>query len=209
MVARFICSGVSRAAHASRAPGAAPGGGIASNPDGSGAGAAPPAREVLRGGGTRSSRGQPRNRRWPRPLIAPGRSVGAAASRASRAPSRCWRLARGSRRDGGAAPAPPPERGGPRCWRGSPGWTARHSAPSRSLAPGRAAYRGPPSRDPRPPAAPGPPPAAGLTVGHLGAVARLEAAASRRPDRAAAVRLQDSEGPVPARPPPQPPEASR
>lgn len=67
-------------------------------------------------------------------LIALGRSVGAAASRASRAPSRCWRPARGSRGVGGA---PPPGRGGPRCWRGSPDWTGCCWAPRRTLRPGR------------------------------------------------------------------------
>lgn len=39
-------------------------------------------------------------------------------------------------------------------------------------------------------------------MGHLGAVDGIEAAASRRPDRAAAVGLQDSEERVLARPPP-------
>lgn len=80
-----------------------------------------------------------------------------------------------------------------------------------------ARYRSPPRRDPGPtgppvrpcPLPPPPPAAAGLTVGHLGAVTGLEAAASRRPHRAAAVSLQDSEGRVPApprspRPPPVP-----
>lgn len=72
------------------------------------------------------------------PFIAPGRSVGAAASRASPAPSRCWRWARGSRRRGRTALVPPPGRDGPRCWRGSPGWTGRCSDRRRTLGRGRA-----------------------------------------------------------------------
>lgn len=168
-----------------------------------------------------------RPRRWrkardavfPGPFIAPGRSVGAAASRASPAPSRCWRWARGSRRRGGAAPAPPPGTSGPRCWRGSRGWTGRCSARRHTLRRGgaevtAARYSRGPGRPPlalrgagRPPRLSPPPPRgrgcrrAGLTVGHLGAVDGVEAAASRRPDRAAAVGLQDSEGRVLARPP--------
>lgn len=85
----------------------------------------------------RGVRGAQRARGFPlRPLIAPGRSVGAAASRASPAPSPCWRWATGSRRHGGTAPAPPPGRDGPRCWRGSPGWTRRCSDRRRTLAEG-------------------------------------------------------------------------
>lgn len=153
----------------------------------------------------------------PQPLIAPGRSVGAAASRASPAPSRCWRWARGSRRRGGTALVPPPGRDGPRCWRGSPGWTGRCSARRRTLRRGKgrghaARYRGVPRCPPRVPrgagASPGPasipraaPGRVGLTVGHLGAVDGIEAAASRRPNGAATVGLQDSEGRVPALPP--------
>lgn len=57
---------------------------------------------------------------------------------------------------------------------------------------------------PPPDLPPSPPPGAcrlvGLTVGHLGAVDGIEAAAPRRPDGAAAVGLQDSERRVPARP---------
>lgn len=152
-----------------------------------------------------------------RPLIAPGRSVGAAASRASPAPSRCWRWARGSRRRGGTALVPPPGRDGPRCWRGSPGWTGRCSARRRTLRRGEgrrhaARYRGAPRCSPRVPrgagGSPGPasipraaPGRVGLTVGHLGAVDGVEAAASRRPNGAATVGLQDSEGRVPALPP--------
>lgn len=86
-------------------------------------------------------------------LIAPGRSVGAAASRASRAPSRCWLPARGSRGVGGV---PPPGRGGPRCWRGNPGWTGRCSAPRRTLRPGRG--RGALPQPPAPPPGPDGPP---------------------------------------------------
>lgn len=151
------------------------------------------------------------------PLIAPGRSVGAAASRASPAPSRCWRWARGSQRRGRTALVPPPGRDGPRCWRGSPGWTGRCSDRRRSLGRregrGRAArYRGAPRcLPPAPRAARGaraPPLPQGraarvaLTVSHLGAVDGVEAAASRRPNGAATVGLQDSEGRVPALPPP-------
>lgn len=98
------------------------------------------------------------------PLIAPGRSVGAAASRASPAPSRCWRWARGRRRRGGTAPAPLPGRDGPRCWRGNPGWTGRRSARRRTLRRGEEGtgrrYRGPrcrpkPGERARPPLPPG------------------------------------------------------
>lgn len=195
-----------------RGAGKSPAGGrrgaLPAAPEGSGgprgSGAAPLAREAFAGG---AGRGVPALR----PLIAPGRSVGAAASRASPAPSRCW--ARGSRRRGGTALVPPPGRDGPRCWRGSPGWTGRCSGRRRSLRRAEhgdtaARYRGcraaSPVRGERGCPAPPLPPArrARLTVGHLRAVDGLEAAASRRPNGAATVGLQDSEGRVPTLPPP-------
>lgn len=194
----------------------------------SSAGAAPVTQEAFvgrdwaRGGRPRAGGGQrPRSRQrvggGAGPLIAPGRSVGAASCQASPGRSRCWRWARGSRRRGGAAPAPPPGRGGPRCWRGSPGWTGRCSARRRTLrrgggthttrrdtndsalqrgpalpAPSAAGSGGgpPPLRLPTPPPRfPPPPPRLGLTVCHVGAVDGVEAAASRRPDGAATVGL--------------------